>query len=208
MQKTLIAIVLDESGSMSPLQGETISALNKFIEEQKAIPGDALFTLVKFNGDYSFIHNSVSLAEVKPITTADYSPSGYTALLDAMGRTIDETGKKLAAMSDGDRPEKTIIVVMTDGQENVSKEYTRDQVLAKVKHQTEKYGWQFLFLGAGPDAISQGVNLGIHAASAMSYNATQKGVGVAMNSTSAAVRSSRLGGGQASYTNQDRKDNS
>jgi len=207
----MIAVVLDASGSMGHLKVETISALNKLISEQQAVPGEALFTLAQFSDPtaYKLIRDAVPLATIKPITPDDYNPSGYTALVDAMGKTIDDVGRKLAAMPEAERPDKVVFVVMTDGHENASREYRHDQVMEKVKHQTEKYGWQFLFLGAGPDAIQQGGAVGIGAAAAMSYNASQTGVHKAIASTSDVLRSYRSGASASvSYSNSHRSDNS
>jgi uncharacterized protein YegL len=205
---TLIALLLDASTSMHRLQRETISSVNHFVDAQKGVPGRATFTLVQFNTAYFFTHNARPLVEVPPLTTETYVPNGDTALLDALGRTIDETGKKLAALPEAERPGKVIVVVMTDGEENSSIEYTREKVMGMVQHQQEAYGWQFLFLGAGPDAITQAGAMGIKPQAAMIYNATSLGVGKALASTNDVVRSVRTSGGLAEYTAGQRRENS
>jgi len=204
--KTMIVLVLDASGSMSSLGNEPATAIDAFVADQKKQPGEALFTLVQFNTAYFFTHKATPLTDVGPIGDA-YHPNGMTALHDATGRAIDETGKELAAMPEADRPGKVVFVVMTDGHENSSKEYTGAQVAEKIKHQTEKYGWQFLFLGAGQDAIQQGGALNVNAAQAMSWNSEKTG-GVlrGLVSSSEAVSSYR-GGGQAVYSNAHRDQN-
>lgn len=213
MSKTMIAVVLDASGSMAGIKQETISAFNKFVEEQKALPGEALLTLVTFNDRPKVVRDAVDLKAIPALTDDSYRCDGYTALLDAMGLTIDKIGTKLAALPETERPDRAIVVVLTDGHENMSKEYSRERVMEMVKHQEEKYAWQFVFLGAGKDAINQAGALGINSLRAMSYNATDQGIGKAAASVSNLVGSYRsvshevLGDYQASFTNEDRTKN-
>lgn len=205
---TLIAVVLDASGSMAGVATDTIGSLNNFIEEQKKLPGEAVFTLMKFADKPSFIYEAVNLQEVTPVTDKQYAVGGSTALLDAMGKIIHETGAKLAAMNEEDRPSNIIIVIMTDGYENMSREYKHEQIMNMVTHQQEKYSWNFIFLGAQLDAVAQGEALGIQASHALYYQSTNKGYHVAGAAVNSMVSSSRQTGGPLrSFTNEERDAN-
>lgn len=149
---TEIVLILDRSGSMTSLRDETIKMVNSFIEEQKTIKGTANLTLTVFDTAYEILVNGKDLNDVVPLTVDQYCPGGYTALLDATGRTIDELGHRLDKLPDDQKPEHVIVTIITDGEENSSKEYSHDKVKAKIEHQTDKYGWKFLFLGSGIDA--------------------------------------------------------
>lgn len=192
--RTLIALVLDRSGSMQGLQEETIVNVNNFIREQQAQPGECDFTLVQFSTDYVFTYNAIPIAKVEPLTTKTYAPDGYTALLDAMGRCIDETGRRLARMPEQDRAGKVIVVIITDGGENASKEYTREAVAGKVKTQQTEYKWQFVFIGANMDAIGTAGAVGIAASAAMNYSASPRGTRAVYGMVSSNVSNNRRGG--------------
>lgn len=134
---------------------------------------------------------------------------GMTALLDAFGKTIDETGARLKAMSDADRPGKIVVAVMTDGQENSSTEYTQAAIQAKVKHQTEKYKWEFVYLGANVDAKQQAAFIGVVTSNAMNYASTPEGVKRAVGSFSSNVGAYRQGGATGmSWSPQQEQENS
>lgn len=138
---TSINIVLDMSGSMESLTSDTIGGVNNFLKEQAALPGDATVTLCIFNTNSKFVHENVPLASVPMLTTTSYRPSGGTALLDAMGLTIDKVGKSLADMKEEDRPEKVIFLVITDGEENSSHLTEEVDVPTKVTHPFAKGGF-------------------------------------------------------------------
>lgn len=167
---TLIAVVLDRSGSMHRVRDATIEGLNAFITSQQQTPGCADMTLVQFDDQYEVNYECRPIEEVSPLTHETYMPRGMTALLDAIGRTIDSTGKKLAAMPENERPGKVIFVVQTDGDENCSHEYTRERVFDMIKHQREVYNWEFMFLGANQDAIASATSLGMLPSSGLNYN--------------------------------------
>jgi hypothetical protein len=207
---TTIALVIDRSGSMDPLRNDTIGGVNNFIKDQQAIPGDCDLTMVQFStGAPLFIHRGTPIKSVAPLTKETYRPVGGTALLDAMGQCIDETGKRLAELPDKERPERVIFCVVTDGEENSSHDFTAAQIAEKVKHQTEKYGWQFVFLGANMDSIAAAATLGIQAQSAMNYQATPVGTAKAYAAFSRNVASSRTGGAvNMDWSAAQRKDNS
>lgn len=157
---TEIVIVLDESGSMSSCKSDTIGGFNEFLSTQKKIKGEANVTLVKFSDYYKVVNDGTALEHVSPLNESNYTPSYSTALLDAVGRTINSVGNRLESLSEDQRPEKVIFAVITDGYENASKEFKREKVFEMVTHQKTKYNWEFLFLGADIDAW--GKEIGIH----------------------------------------------
>lgn len=172
---TSINVIIDASGSMSGLTDDTISSFNTFLQEQKAFPGEAVFTLCTFNTDYRLVHDFTKIASVTDLDVATYRPQGGTALLDAMGTTIDSVGRKLAALPEEERPSKVIFLVITDGHENSSRRYVAEQIKSMVEHQKDKYSWEFVFMGANIDAIGTGTNLGISAHNTLNYAATSAG---------------------------------
>ena len=173
---TEMVFVLDRSGSMSGLAADTIGGFNELIEKQKKIEGDAYVTTVLFDHEYEVLHDHVALGEVAPLTDKEYFARGSTALLDAVGRTINAVGVRLAATPEEERPEHVVFVITTDGMENASREYTAKQVREMVEHQQQKYSWQFVFLGANMDAVSEARNLGISAKYAADFTPSHSGV--------------------------------
>jgi len=155
---TDITLVVDRSGSMESVRSDAEGGINTFIAEQAMAPGDALLTLVEFDNEYEFLHRGVPIGEVPRYSLV---PRGMTALLDAVGRAINETGARLAAMAEADRPGLVIFVVMTDGHENASAEFSRGQLKEMIERQQRDYGWQFTFLGADQDAFAEAGALGI-----------------------------------------------
>jgi len=166
MKKDLseIVIILDESGSMGSCKSDTIGGVNLFLDNQKRISGEAKVTLVKFSDYYKIINDSAPLDQVVHLDENNYNPSNTTALLDAVGKTINSIGKRLADIPESDRPEKVIFAIITDGYENASTEFTRSKVFKMVTHQREKYSWEFIFLGADIDAWGKeiGVNVNVN----------------------------------------------
>ncbi len=204
---TFIAVVLDRSGSMMGVREATINGLNEFIKGQKEIPGEATFTLAQFDHEHSLTFDSVPLASVPTITNEMYVPRGNTALFDAIGKTIDTLGEKLASMAEAERPGKVIVVVQTDGEENASKLFTAAQIKEKIKHQTDKYSWQFVFLGANIDAATTADSFGISKGSTLQYNSTIKGSKTMYASLNRSVGGSRKFGSAVAFTPEDRKSN-
>jgi len=166
---TSINVIIDASGSMSHLSHDTIGNFNTFLQEQKAFPGEAVFTLCTFNTDYRLVHDFVKIAGVPSLDAKTYTPMGGTALLDAMGATIDSVGKKLAALPEDERPSKVIFLIITDGHENSSKRFDPAQIKSMVEHQKDVYSWEFVFMGANIDAIATGTNLGISMQNTLNY---------------------------------------
>lgn len=159
MRKDLtdVTVVMDRSGSMIQCREDAEGGLNAFIEEQKAHPGDCTFTLVQFDDEYEFVHKAVP---IKDVPKCILQPRGWTALLDALGKAINETGERLAAMEEDERPSLVAFVVVTDGLENSSKEFTKSQIKEMIERQTNDYQWQFTFLGADQDAFEEAGGLG------------------------------------------------
>lgn len=172
---TSINVIIDRSGSMGGLATDTIGGFNTFIAEQKLIPGEVLFTLCTFSYSNSIVHDAVPLTEVPDLDAKTYAPSGGTALLDAMGETMDRVGAKLAAMPEEERPSKVLFLIITDGQENSSVKYSAEQIKGMVEHQKGAYNWEFVFMGANIDAITEGAALGISTQNTMNYDATSVG---------------------------------
>jgi hypothetical protein len=165
---TDITLVVDRSGSMQAVQEDAEGGVNAFMEEQAKEPGEALLTLVQFDTEYEILHSGVPVGDVPHY---DLVPRGMTALLDAVGRAINETGERLAKMDEKDRPGLVIFVINTDGLENSSQEFTRDQIKEMIEHQQSQYNWHFTFLGANQDAFAEARHLGIRAAGAAPYAA-------------------------------------
>lgn len=188
---TAIAVIADASSSMYPLAKETITNFNNFLNEQKENPAEAVFSLCVFSSKHNLVHDFVPLHSVEELTDQTYSCGGWTALLDAMGTTIDTLGTKLASMSEEERPSKVIVLVITDGEENASRRFTLDEIKAKVTHQREVYSWEFVFIGANIDAISTGTSMGFSAQNSVAYTPSAAGTGQLYRSVSSNLGSYR-----------------
>lgn len=171
MKKNLSEIVflLDRSGSMSGLEKDTIGGFNAMIEKQKKEEGEALISTILFDHETKVLHDRVQVQDVKPISEKDYQVRGCTALLDAMGGAIHHIGNVHKYARSEDVPEHTIFVITTDGMENASSHYSSSKVRTMVERQKEKYGWEFLFLGANMDAIAAAKDFGIEEDKAVEY---------------------------------------
>ena len=200
-----ITVVLDRSGSMAAVQADTIGGFNTFLKEQQDAPGAAVLSLVQFDDvdPQEIVYNAQPVTDVQPLTAAVFRPRGNTPLLDALGKAIVRTGERLMALAEGQRPEKVIFVVITDGQENASHEYTRAQVFEMITHQRERYAWEILFLGANQDAVAEAAHYGIPSAMAATYSGTGHGTKNAFAAASSNVRSARVGA-SASFTRAQR----
>jgi len=172
---TEIAFILDRSGSMNCCQQDAIAGFNQFLDDQQKTEGLAKLTLILFDDEYLVAVSSIPVQEVVPLTDDTYQPRGCTALLDAIGQTIDDLGRRFAALSEKDRPEQVIVAILTEGLENASQRFTWKEIAGKIKHQTDTYKWIFLFLGANQDAIATAANLSIAANNAASYVANAAG---------------------------------
>ncbi len=158
---TEIVVVLDESGSMEVCKHDTIGGFNEFIKTQRKIKGKANVTLVKFSDYYKIVNDGVDINHITLLNDKNYTPSFTTALLDAVGNTINNVGNRLAKTPESERPEKVIMTIITDGYENASVEFTRKQIFEMVKHQKEKYAWEFLYIGANQDSWAESSSIGV-----------------------------------------------
>lgn len=188
---TELIFILDRSGSMDNLTDDTIGGFNSMIESQKKEDGEAYVTTVLFDTKYEILHNYVHIQEIKPMTYNDYYARGCTALLDAVGTTINTVGERLAATSEEERPEKVIFVIITDGYENASREFSRAKVKEMIEHQQDKYSWVFMFLGANMDAVSEAGTIGISKHFAATYTPSDIGTASVYTCTSNALSAVR-----------------
>ena len=189
MKKNLteIVFILDRSGSMAGLEDDTIGGFNAMIQKQKAEDGEAYVSTVLFDNHTQVIHDRVDIRKIRPMTRKDYYVRGCTALLDAVGKSIRHIGNVHKYAREEDRPEKTIFVITTDGMENASREYSYERVRKMIEHQQEKYGWEFLFLGANIDAAKEAARFGITEDRAANYHADSVGTAVIYEAVSEAV---------------------
>ena len=188
---TELVFILDRSGSMYDLTYDTIGGFNSMIEEQKKEPGEAYVTTALFDDKYELLHDHVNIKEIRPITNKEYSARGTTAMLDAIGKTINSIGIRLNNTPEEERPDKVIFVITTDGYENSSKEFTRAQIKEMIEHQQTKYSWTFMFLGANIDAVSEAGSLGINTDFAKKYSANSIGTQSVYRSVTCAMSAAR-----------------
>lgn len=188
--KTLIWLILDRSGSMSGKEDDVIGGVNKFLEEQKKLPDPAIIGMTRFDNEYEIFRKAADLQKAEPIGPGDYSPRGSTALLDAVGRTLstlDDEWKQ-------HQPEKAIVVVITDGYENASVEFTKSKVKDMIESREKSGKWTFLYFGAGVDAFAEGAAMGFAAVNTAGYQGTKVGVRRAYATMSSSVGNLRTGG--------------
>ena len=193
MKKNLteIVFILDRSGSMGGLEEDTIGGFNAMIQKQKGEAGEAYVSTVLFDNHTEVIHDRVDIQKIQPLTRKDYYVRGCTALLDAVGKSIRHIGNVHKYAREEDRPEKTLFIITTDGMENASRAYSYDRVREMIEHQKEKYGWEFLFLGANIDAAREAARFGITEECAADYHADHEGTAVIYEAMSEAVCSVR-----------------
>ena len=191
---TELVFILDRSGSMSSMQAEAIGGFNSFLEEQKKVEGEAKLTVVLFDNQYELLCSGRDIKSCEPLTDKTFVPRGTTALLDAVGRTVDEVGKRLAATSEEERPGKVLVAILTDGLENASSDYKKIKINEMITHQKEKYSWEFIFLAANQDAIAEGMSLGIAPTLSMTYDACDAGFAKAFTAVSCSATAYRTTG--------------
>jgi uncharacterized protein YegL len=163
-----IICVIDRSGSMNVIKSDAIGGFNQFLEEQKKLPGEATLTRVIFDEVYEIMDDNKPLAEINPFDETTFVPRGSTALLDAIGRSISTVTARQAGLPEEQKPAKTIMVILTDGEENASHEFNRQQVFDMIKECQTK-GWQFLYLAANQDAVREGAKYGFAANQTMNF---------------------------------------
>lgn len=201
-----ITFIIDRSGSMSRLRLDVIGSFNTFVDDQKKVEGVATLTRVQFDDRYQVDTDAVDIQTVAHLCTSTYVPRGNTAMYDAIGKTIVAAGERLAALPEEERPEKVIVLIQTDGQENASREYTAEAVKSLIQEQQDKYSWEFVFLGANIDAVGAAKGLGIDVANAMKYADNTEGMRAAFTSLSENMASYRMGGKVSmAYEDKDTK---
>ncbi len=190
---TELVFILDRSGSMAGLENDTIGGFNAMMEKQKKEQGDALLSTVLFNGESTVIYDRVDIRKVEPMTERQYFVGGNTALLDAIGGAVHHIANVHKYSREEDRPGKTIFVITTDGMENASHRFGYSEVQRMVKHEQEKYGWEFLFLGANMDAIAAARSFGIREDRAVRYASDSAGTHLNFAVVGKAIAKARKG---------------
>ena len=188
---TELVFILDRSGSMAGLEKDTIGGFNSMLEKQRKEPGDAVVSTVLFDNQAEVIHDRVALADVPDLTDREYYVRGCTALLDAVGGAIHHIGNVHKYARREDVPEKTLFIITTDGMENASRRYTYDKVRRMIEREKEKYGWEFLFLGANIDAAAEAKRFGIDESMAANYHCDEEGTALNYEVISEAITSVR-----------------
>lgn len=188
---TEVVFILDRSGSMRGLEADTIGGFNSMIEKQRKEEGEALISTVLFDDVSEVLYDRIPVRRIEPMTDWQYYVRGCTALLDAVGGAIRHIANVHKYAREEDRPEKTLFIITTDGMENASRAYTYDKVKKLVEKQKEKYGWEFLFLGANIDAAAEAGRFGIQAERAINYECDSQGTAVNFQAVSHAVSSLR-----------------
>lgn len=173
--RTELVFILDKSGSMSGLENDTIGGFNAMLKKQKEEPGEAFVTTVLFDNVYELLHDRINIKGVRPISDKEYYIGGTTALLDAIGKTIHKIGNAQKHTGEDLRADKVLFIITTDGMENASREYSHSKIKAMVERQKERYGWEFIFLGANIDAVAVAERVGISAKRAANYHADGEG---------------------------------
>jgi uncharacterized protein YegL len=190
---TELVFILDKSGSMGGLETDTIGGYNSMLANQQAVEGECHITTVLFDNNYVLLHDRIDIKAVSPITEKEYQVGGSTALLDAIGRTIHKIGNAQKHTADDYRAEKVMFVIITDGEENSSREYSSEKVKAQIERQKTKYGWEFIFLGANINAVETASRFGISADRAQNFHADNEGVELNFRVMSEAVATFREG---------------
>ena len=188
---TELVFILDRSGSMSGLESDTIGGFNAMLEKQKQQPGACFVSTVLFDNTSTVLHDRLALEQVPQMTAKDYQVGGCTALIDAIGGAIHHIGNVHKYAREEDRPEHTVFVITTDGLENASHRYSSDEVKTMVNRQKEKYGWEFLFLGANIDAVETAARIGIGRDRAVNFINDHAGQALNYTEVSEAVRTVR-----------------
>ncbi len=188
---TELVFILDRSGSMRGLEADTIGGFNAMLDRQKKVDGEALISTVLFDHESCVIHDRLNLQQVQPLTEREYTVRGCTALMDAIGQAIHHIGNIHKYARPEDIPEHTMFIITTDGMENASHRYSSDRVKEMIKHQKEKYGWEFLFLAANIDAVETAANIGIHHDRAVNYHSDAIGTKLNYDVVSEAVENMR-----------------
>ena len=205
---THISILLDRTGSMESIRDDVIGGFNTFLEAQQQVEGKSTLTLVQFDTQdpYEVVHRMKPINEVSKLDRNTYVPRAATPLLDAMGRGINDLEKSISELKKEERPEKVVMVIITDGKENSSVEFKKDQIVKMIRKKQDEYDWQFVFLSADLDAIAEAGEMGLHLQATMAFDKTSKGVSDAMYSLSRNIMNFRTNKKQAvEFEDEDRK---
>ncbi len=200
-----IIVVLDRSGSMQSIREQTISGFNEFLQDQKKNNKGANITLVQFDHEYEMVYEARDIKRARELNPMTYVPRGMTALLDAIGKTIKLTRQRHKQMEKPDRPEKTIFVIITDGYENSSTVFTRQDIFKKITKMESKHKWDFVYLGANQDAIREAAHYGINAKKAMTFAADAVGTRDMFHATSHNILSAVKHNSKIAFTEEQRK---
>lgn len=192
---TELVFILDRSGSMSGLEADTIGGFNSMIEKQKLEPGEAVVTTILFDHMVETLHDRADIQKIQSMTNKDYYVQGSTALLDAVGSTIQHISHVHTVMGEDNVPEHFMVVITTDGMENSSKEFSAEAVKRLIQEKKEKNNWEFLFLGANIDAVKAAGHIGISADRAVNYHPDPMGTALNYNVVSETVSTMRQGKG-------------
>ena len=192
MNRDEVVLIIDKSGSMQAIKDDAIGGFNSFLEQQRNIDREANVTFALFDDRYQLVHDGKDIQEVEDLTKSTYQPSGMTALLDAVGRTVDRVGERLDALPESEKPENVIVFILTDGMENASSDYNKDQVKEMIEHQQSKYDWEFIYGGANQDAFAEAGGLGIKEQNTFNFEATGKGTRKAYEHSSELMASFRM----------------
>lgn len=190
---TELVFILDRSGSMQSLTGDTIGGFNSLIEKQRVVEGGCVVSTVLFDSRSTVLHDRVTLSEIKPMTRSDYVPHGNTALIDAIGGAVKHIGNVHKYARPEDIPEHTMFVIITDGMENASRLYTADKVRAMIERQKERCGWEFIFIGANIDAVETAREFGISEDRAADYLADAEGTAAVYAASCDVIKEMRCG---------------
>lgn len=188
---TELVFILDKSGSMSGLESDTIGGYNSMLAKQRTIEGECRITTVLFDNNYELLHDRIDIKAVGSITEKEYQVGGSTALLDAIGKTIHKINNAQKHTAEDYRAAKVIFVIITDGEENSSREYTAEKIKAQIEQQKAKYGWEFIFLGANIDAVQTAGHFGITPDRAIDYLADSEGTELNFKAMSSVVSAFR-----------------
>jgi uncharacterized protein YegL len=205
--KTDITIILDRSGSMESVKSDTIGGFNSFLGEQQKVEGEASLSLVQFDDQYEVVYENKDINAADKLSEATFQPRGSTALFDAIGRTINAVGQRLAATPEEERPDKVLFVIMTDGFENASHEFNAAKISEMTNHQRNVYKWEFMFIGANQDAVLSAREMGIPAAAALTSAANEEGTQVAYSMMASKIKNYRVSNDAAAlnFNEEDRE---
>lgn len=204
-----ITVILDRSGSMTSVKEDVVSGLNNLLDEQRKVDKECKFTLVQFDSTdpFEILRDNVDIHSAENIKLSEYVPRDMTPLYDAVGRGINHTGRQLSQISENKRPNKVLFVIVTDGLENYSREFNRDKVMEMVKHQREKYNWEFVFIGASEESMKQGADMGIPTSSSVQYNSSKVGTQAMMSNLSGKFAKYRKGDAlNMDYSDEEREE--